>query len=143
MRRRLLKYCNWSLLMLMVSSLFSGVFLETTGGIVSGSNYRFAVYFHIVTSLLLTVGSSWHIMLHFGSLKNSFTRLLSGKRQNKWLATFLVLSAITGAIATAHWTTSGHSSIGGFHGKIALIGGIIMVCHVIKRLKFYTNRITN
>lgn len=128
-----LRICDWSLLVVTVAILISGIQLEVTdcAGMVP-------VWIHIVIGLLFMAGIAYHIFLHFGKSdwfarfrmqKSQFTRIL-------WWVWLLTL--VSGIVACIHWSvTYAHSPIGGIHGKIGFIMVAMAVGHICKRIKFF------
>lgn len=128
-----LKICNWSLLLLTLAILISGIQLEATG-----SRGFLSVWIHMGIGIFFFMFVAYHFFLHFGKsnwfskfhkLKTQFTRVL-------WWVSLIAL--ITGVVAAIHWiSTTGHSPIGGVHGKIGFLMIILAVCHIYKRIKFF------
>ncbi len=128
-----LKICNWTLLVLTIAILISGIQLEATqsSGIV-------AVWIHIVIGVLFMALVGYHIFLHFGE-RNWFSLFAKQKspvtRILWWLS---LLTLITGIIAVIHWlATFTHSIIGGIHGKLGFLMIIFSIGHICKRIKFF------
>ena len=131
-----LKTCDWSLLLLTISILASGIYLEVTQ-----SSGLAAVWIHIALGILFFISVVYHIFLHFGKsnwferfrkLKNQFTRVL-------WWVSLATL--ITGIIACIHWTmTYSHSPIGGIHGKIGFLMVLLSIGHLCKRISFLKSK---
>ncbi|MDE7351235.1 MAG: hypothetical protein K2N25_09215 [Muribaculaceae bacterium] len=128
-----LKWCDWSLLLLTIAILVSGIYLEVTD-----SNGLAAVWMHIALGILFFIYVACHIFLHFGKsnwferfrrLKSQFTRVL-------WWVSLATL--ITGIISCIHWfITLSHSPLGGIHGKIGFLMVILCCGHIWKRKKFF------
>lgn len=128
-----LKICNRSLLLLTLAVLASGIQLEAT----HSSGYA-SVLIHIIIALLFAAGVGYHIFLHFGR-SNWFERM---QRQKSVVTRILwwvsIATAVSGLAATVHWlTATGHSPIGGVHGKIGFAMILLAVCHLIKRKSFF------
>ena len=131
-----LRVCDWSLLILTIAILISGIQLEAIH-----SNGLTSVWIHIATGLLFMGMAAYHIFLHFGNsgwfakfhkLKSQFTRIL-------WWVSLITL--ITGIIALVHWlTTFTHAPIGGVHGKLGFLMILLSAGHIIKRIKFFKRR---
>ena len=128
-----LKTCDWSLLLLIIAILTSGIYLEAT----DSSGFT-AVWVHIIVGLLFFILIACHIFLHFGNsnwfarfhkLKSQFTRIL-------WWVSLITL--ISGIVACIHWlVTFSHSPVGGVHGKLGFLMIILCFCHIWKRIKFF------
>lgn len=128
-----LKICNWSLIVLTLGILASGIQLEATD-----SSEVISVWIHIVVGMVFMGLVGYHIYLHFGwsnwfdrfhKLKSQMTRVLW------WVSLLTLLSAI---IALIHWlTTAVHSPIGGIHGKLGFLMILLAICHIVKRYKFF------
>lgn len=131
-----LKICDWSLLILTIAILISGIHLEATH-----SSGLASVMIHIIIGLLFTGMAAYHIFLHFSHSmwftqirrqKNQLTRIL-------WWVSLITL--ITGIIASAHWlATFKHAPIGGVHGKIGFLMILLSSGHIIKRIKFFKRK---
>ena len=132
-----LKICNWSLILLTLAILSSGIYLEATDS--SGVS---AVWIHIGLGTLFFIFAAYHIYLHFGKsnwftkfhkLKNQFTRVL-------WWVSLAAL--VSGIIACIHWIIAfSHSPLGGIHGKIGFLMVALLICHIGKRIKFFKQSI--
>ena len=128
-----LKICNWSLILLTLAILISGIYMEATDS--SGLS---AVWIHISLGTLFFIFAAYHIYLHFGKsnwftkfhkLKNQFTRVL-------WWVSLAAL--VSGIIAYIHWIIAfSHSPIGGVHGKIGFLMVALLAGHIYKRIKFF------
>lgn len=128
-----LRICDWSLLIITVAILISGIQMEA-----SGSDGSLPVWIHIVIGLLFMSICAWHIYLHYGT-SNWFTKFHNQKKQYTRVLWWVGLLAFASAIAaTIHWlSTTVHSPIGGVHGKIGFLMIAILVGHIYKRVKFY------
>lgn len=132
-KRQKLKFCDWSLLILMIATLASSIQLEA-----SHSRSITFVWLHVIIAILFIVFIIFHINLHFGwknwlikfsKLKSPVTRILW------WVTVILLISAI---IALIHWImTFTHSPIGGVHGKIGFLMILLAIGHTIKRAAFF------
>lgn len=128
-----LRFCNWTLLILMILTLASGIQLEATG-----SRGSVPVWLHIIVASVFISFCIYHISLHFGwqrwlfkfrKLKSNVTRILW------WISVVTTLSAF---IALIHWLgTNTHSPIGGIHGKIGFLMIAFAIGHTIKRFYFF------
>lgn len=128
-----LKICNWSLIVLTVAILISGVQLEATH-----SEGMTSVWIHIVIGLLFMGMAAYHVFLHFG-FSNWFVKFHKLKSQATrifwWVS---VITLITGLIASVHWLIAfNHAPIGGIHGKIGFLMIILSLCHIAKRVGFF------
>lgn len=131
-----LKICDWSLLILTIAILISGIQLEATH-----SSGLASVWIHIITGLLFTCSVIYHIYLHFGysnwfikihKQRNQLTRIL-------WWVSLITL--ISGIIASVHWLTAfSHAPVGGVHGKFGFLMIILSVGHIMKRIKFFNRK---
>lgn len=131
-----LKICDWSLLILAVAILVSGIQLETTH-----STGLTSVWIHIAVGILFMGMATYHIFLHFG-YSNWFTKINKQKspvtRILWWIS---LITLITGIIALAHWlTTFTHAPIGGAHGKSGFLMILLSSGHIINRIKFFKRR---
>ena len=134
MNKRLqLKFCNWTLLFLMIVTLASSIQLEATD-----SRSTTFVWLHAIIASVFIGFVVYHIKLHFGwnrwffkfsKLKSLDTRILW------WITLITIISAI---IAFVHWiTASTHSPIGGVHGKIGFLMILVAIIHTIRRAAFF------
>ena len=132
-KRQQLKFCDWTLLFLMIVTLASSIQLEA-----SDSRSTTFVWLHAIIASVFIGFVVYHIKLHFGwnswffkfsKLKSSVTRLLW------WITLITIISAI---VAFIHWiTTFTHSPIGGVHGKIGFLMILFAIIHTIKRAAFF------
>lgn len=130
-KKNKLKLCDWSLLVLTVFVLVSGLYLELTN-----SQDLFWVWVHVVLCSVFIGAVVWHLYLHF-KWKSWFRRLKGQKSPvTRLLALFGVLAFVSGIVATAHWVCSyTHASIGGVHGKLGFIFIALAAGHTAKRIK--------
>lgn len=131
-----LKICNWSLLILTIAILTSGIQLEATH-----SRDLTSVWIHIITGLLFACLVTYHLYLHLG-YGNWFTKI---HRQKSHLTRILwwvsLITLITGLIASVHWlTTFNHAPIGGVHGKLGFLMILLSTGHIIKRIKIFKRK---
>ncbi len=128
-----LRICDWSLIVLTTGALFSGIQLE----LLSGSSY-FWIWVHIGLSLLFLGICIWHIQLHFKS-SNWFIRFKNLKSHvTKMLWWISLFTLATGMAASLDWLASGvHGPIGAIHGKIGFLMILLVVGHIVKRMKFF------
>lgn len=133
-KKNRLKICNWSLLITTVAILASGLQLEFTC-----CHYAFGIaWFHIITGIIFLCLIIWHLQLHFG-WRNLLSRLRKQKSAlTRTLTIVFLLMTVSAAIATYHWLDfHHHSPIGGIHGKIGFLMIILVICHTLKRVKFF------
>lgn len=131
-----LKICDWSLLIVTIAILVSGIQLEATH-----SRGLTSVWIHIIIGLLFACLVTLHLYLHFG-YNNWFSKIHKQKNQiTRMLWWVSLITLISGAIASAHWlTTFNHAPIGGIHGRIGFLLIIISTGHIIKRMKFFAHK---
>lgn len=131
-----LKVCNWSLIVLAVAIMLSGLQLEVTD-----SNGFMSVWIHIIIGVLFMVMVFYHLFLHYG-FSNWFSRILKQKSHvTRILWWISLLSLITGVVACVHWLgTFFHSHIGGAHGKLGFVMIILSIGHIVKRISFFKNK---
>ena len=132
-KRQQLKFCDWTLLFLMIVTLASSIQLEA-----SDNRSTTFVWLHGIIASVFIGFVVYHIKLHFGwnrwffkfsKLKSSVTRLLW------WISLITIISAI---VALIHWiTTFTHSPIGGVHGKIGFFMILVAIIHTKKRTAFF------
>ena len=124
-----LGYCDWALIIIGIVTLFTGIWLEITGG-----SPAWMVWLHIVVASLFIAGCVYHIYLHFGW--NGWLKKFKGPKMkvNRILALFGVLTALTAVWATVDWLINfQHTTIGGVHGKLGYVFVAICIGHLIKR----------
>lgn len=128
-----LKICDWSLLILTIAILISGIHLEITN-----SSGLTSVGIHIIVGLLFMGTATYHVFLHFGYC-NWFAKINCQKSQATrilWWVSLITL--ITGIIASSHWLTAfTHAPIGGVHGKLGFLMILLSIGHIAKRIKFF------
>lgn len=131
-----LKICDWSLLILTIAILTSGIQLEATH-----SSGLTSVWIHIITGLSFAYLVAYHIYLHFGN-SNWFSKIHNQKNQlTRILWWVSLITFITGIIALVHWlTTFNHAPIGGVHGKLGFLMVLLSMGHIIKRIKFFKRK---
>ena len=134
------RICNWSLLVLAILMLASGIQMEASFG-ADFLGFSFPVYmvFHVVVALLMTAVVIWHIWLHF-SWKEWVNRFKALKRvDTKILAVVTALVLVSGIAALIVLLFNGmqHGTVGGVHGKIGFGFVALGIYHVIKRIRFY------
>ena len=131
-----LKICDWSLLILTIAILTSGIQLEATH-----SSGLTSVWIHIITGLSFACLVAYHIYLHFGN-SNWFSKIHNQKNQlTRILWWVSLITFITGIIASVHWlTTFNHAPIGGVHGKLGFLMVLLSMGHIIKRIKFFKRK---
>ena len=137
------RICNWSLLVLAILMLASGIQMEASFG-ADFLGFSFPVYmvFHVIVALLMTTAVIWHIWLHF-SWKEWVKRFSALKRMDtKILAVVAVLVLVSGIVALLVLLFNGmqHNGLGGVHGKIGFIFIAIGIYHIVRRVRFYKNR---
>lgn len=131
-----LRICDWSLLVLTIAILISGIQLEVTH-----SSGLTSVCVHIITGLLFMGLAAYHVFLHFGN-SNWLTKI---RRQKNQLTRILwwvsLITLITGIAATVHWLVAfNHAPIGGIHGKLGFLMILLSSAHIIKRIKFFKRK---
>lgn len=128
-----LRFCNWTLLILMILTLASGIQLEATG-----SRGSVPVWLHIIVASVFISFCVYHIYLHFGWQRwlFKFRRLISNVTRILWWIS--VITTLSAFIALIHWLgTNSHSPIGGMHGKIGFLMIAFAIGHTIKRFYFF------
>ena len=134
------KICNWSLLVLAILMLASGIQMEVTAGAdFLGIEFPAYMVFHVVVAILMTFAVFWHIWLHF-SWKEWMKRFAALKKwDTKFLAIISALVLVTGIVALLLLILNGmqHNGVGGLHGKIGFIFLAVGLYHFIKRKWFY------
>ena len=137
------RICNWSLLVLAILMLASGIQMEATAGAdFLGITFPVYMVFHVIVALLMTTAVIWHIWLHF-SWKEWVKRFSALKRMDtKILAVVAVLVLVSGIAALLVLLFNGmqHNGLGGVHGKIGFIFIAIGIYHIVRRVRFYKNR---
>lgn len=129
-----LRICDWTLLLLTIAILASGLQLE-----VNPTGEIMWVWVHIVLGTMFITMILWHIGLHHGSHPNKAPR--HHDKKHRWLGILFALTLLSGIIATCHWIGSYvHSTIGGVHGKIGFLFIILVIVHLRKNYRFYTRR---
>lgn len=119
--------CDRTLGIVLIVMLASGIQLEATSG-----QYARSVWAHITLGIVLTALSVWHIYLHY-KRGNWFVRFAKNRNQStRILWWVLLLTVVTGVVATVVWLIDGsHSHIGAIHGKIGFLMVIVGVIHAI------------
>ena len=134
------KICNWSLLVLAILMLASGIQMEASfGADFLGLSFPVYMVFHVVVAILMTAAVIWHIWLHF-SWKEWVKRFSSLKRTDtKILAVVAVLVLVSGIVALLVLLFNGmqHNGLGGVHGKIGFGFVTLGIYHIIRRIRFY------
>ena len=134
------RICNWSLLVLAILMLASGIQMEATAGAnFLGISFPVYMVFHVLVALLMTAAVIWHIWLHF-SWKEWVKRFSSLKRTDtKILAVMSALALVSGIAALLVLLFNGmqHNGVGGVHGKIGFGFIALGIYHIIKRIRFY------
>ena len=137
------RICNWSLLVLAILMLASGIQMEACfGADFLGISFPVYMVFHVVVALLMTAAVIWHIWLHF-SWKEWVKRFSALKRADtKILAIVTALVLVSGIVALLVLLFNGmqHNGVGGVHGKIGFIFIAIGIYHIVRRVRFYKNR---
>ena len=134
------RICNWSLLVLAILMLASGIQMEASfGADFLGISFPVYMAFHVVVALLMTAAVIWHIWLHF-SWKEWVKRFNTLKRKDtKILAVVAALVLVSGIAALVVLLFNGtqHGTVGGVHGKIGFAFLAIGLYHIIRRIRFY------
>ena len=134
------KICNWSLLVLVILMLASGIQMEASfGADFLGIPFPVYMFVHVVIAIMMTAAVIWHIWLHF-SWKEWVKRFSSLKRTDtKILAVVAVLVLVSGIVALLVLLFNGmqHNGLGGVHGKIGFGFIALGIYHIIKRIRFY------
>lgn len=135
MKKKQLKICNWSLILLSVWMLASALQLEITGG-----ESVAWVWIHIMIGIAITAFAIWHLALHYHTRwSRLFTRQTRPKV--KFMTLFLALSAITGIIATAQWMSECcHTHLGAIHGKLGFIFLLLAITHGLHYKRYYLKK---
>lgn len=120
-----LKLCNKSLGLTLLLMLASGIQLEVTSG-----KYGWSVWAHVILGIVLTGLSLYHIFLHY-RFSNWFSRFVINRNAaTRILWWVFLLTVVTGMAVTVKWLTgSGHTTLGGVHGKIGFLMVIVAVVH--------------
>lgn len=131
-----LKLCDWSLLLLTILILASGVQLEINPAV-----ERVRVWLHIAIGTLFMVGIIWHIRLHkFGGVRG-LRKARNHPNKHPMMGIFFLLTFLSSIIATCHWIGYyRHSTIGGIHGKFGFLLIIAVIVHITKHRRFYRQR---
>lgn len=134
------KICNWSLLVLAILMLASGIQMEASfGADFLGISFPVYMVFHVVVALLMMTAVIWHIWLHF-NWKEWVKRFSSLKRKDtKILAVVAALVLVSGVVALLVLLLNGmqHNGVGGVHGKIGFCFVALGIYHIIRRIRFY------
>ena len=134
------RICNWSLLVLAILMLASGIQMEASfGADFLGCSFPVYMVFHVIVALLMTTAVIWHIWLHF-SWKEWVKRFSALKRMDtKILAVVAVLVLVSGIVALLVLLFNGmqHNGLGGVHGKIGFGFIVLGIYHIIRRIRFY------
>ena len=134
------RICNWSLLVLAILMLASGIQMEASfGADFLGISFPVYMIFHVVVALLMTAVVIWHIWLHF-NWKEWVKRFEALKRvDTKNLAVMAALVLVSGIVALLALLFNGmqHNGVGGVHGKIGFGFIALGIYHIIKRIRFY------
>ena len=134
------KICNWSLLVLVILMLASGIQMEASfGADFLGIPFPVYMFVHVVIAIMMTAAVIWHIWLHF-SWKEWVKRFSSLKRTDtKILAVVAVLVLVSGIVALIVLLFNGmqHGTVGGVHGKIGFGFVTLGIYHIIRRIRFY------
>ena len=132
--------CNWSLLVLAILMLASGIQMEACfGADFLGISFPVYMAFHVVVAFLMTAVVIWHIWLHF-NWKEWVKRFSSLKRTDtKILAVMSALALVSGIAALLVLLFNGmqHNGVGGVHGKIGFGFVALGIYHIIRRIRFY------
>ena len=130
-----LKICDWTLAILLPIVLASSIQLEATS-----SSGIFPVILHIIVALPFICLIVWHIFLHF-QWKKWLTKFSNLKVPTRILWWLYILALVSGIVAFIHWLIeSGHSTLGGIHGKIGFLMIALAIGHTIKRIKFFRRK---
>ena len=134
------RICNWSLLVLAILMLASGIQMEASfGADFLGLSFPVYMVFHVIIATLMTAAVIWHIWLHF-KWKEWVKRFSALKRKDtKILAVVAALVLVSGIVALMVLLFNGmqHHGIGGLHGKIGFGFVALGIYHIIRRLWFY------
>lgn len=128
-----LTICNWMLLSLTIAILASGLQLEINP---FGPTIR--VWLHIIVGILFFAGIFRHLSLHHNSGVMKRPKGKHHRNRHPFLGVFLVLTLLSGIIATCHWIGSYiHTTTGGIHGKIGFLFIITIISHIWHNRKFF------
>lgn len=128
-----LKSCDWSLLLLTVVILASGVQLE-----INPAGASVWVWAHIVIGTLFIGGIFWHISLHKSGYRKQMRKPRNRRHKHTLMGIFFLLTFLSGVVATCHWIgLYQHSTIGGIHGKFGFIFIITVIFHIARNKRFY------
>lgn len=134
-----LKVCNWLLLIVGTIVTASAIILECLhGSSFLGTSFSSWILMHIVVSTAMLCLVIWHVKLNWSGARNRYHRFIHSKSKVlKITCFFFLLTVATGLIVIPHWLSSGHSGIGGFHGKLGFVALFFMLSHVIKHIGWY------
>ena len=137
-----LKVCNWLLLIVVAIVTASAIILECLhGSSFLGFSFSSWILMHTVVSTAMLCLVIWHVKLNWSGVRHWYSRFIHSKSKvMKLTCIFFLLTITTGLIAVPHWISSGHSGIGGFHGKLGLVALLFMVAHVIKHIRWYAQK---
>lgn len=127
-----LKICNWSLAAFAIVMLASGIQLEITGWEAAAW-----VWVHIAMGAAMAGVAVWHLWLHYRARWGQlFSR--QSRPKVKFMTVFLILTTVTGLIATAQWLPTGvPTHIGGIHGKLGFIFLFLTITHGLHYKQYY------
>lgn len=131
MKKRL-KICDWSLLVVSVLMLASGIQLEITSG-----RCCLFVWLHIIIGVIFAANILWHLQLHYHR-SNWLSRLWKRPATIKWLTATGLLTLATGLWATGEWlATHMHGHVGAVHGKLGFLMFVVVIIHTVQKFRFY------
>lgn len=139
MKKRQLLICNYSLLLVMVIVVASGIVLECIHGKeFMGIGNHTLKWTHIIMSIALIALAWWHVRLNWNSAGNWAKRFASHRSRGFQLTAILFLAtALTGLVSIAIWLTHGHTVFGGVHGMIGFVCALFVLSHIIGHRKWF------
>lgn len=136
------KLCNWSLLILTVIALISGILLECLHGApLCGIECSVFTTIHIIVCIAFMVLVWWHLWLHWSKVGEWLHRIKSHHSPGfKLTALFFFLTFLTGLVCIPLWIKCGHIGIGGVHGKLGFIAIILLLPHIKRHWCWYSGK---
>ena len=140
MKKKLLRICNFSLLLVSPVTLASGILLESLHGTSCfGIEAGVWTVLHIILALSLTAFVLWHLALNWQGVRQWPGRFRRHRFRRFRLAVVLfLLTAVTGILAVPLWSSCGHGGFGGWHGKLGFAAAFFVLLHIVQHRHWYS-----
>lgn len=136
-RKQFIYLTNLSMVPLFILSLYTGIKLHITSHSFDTEALHRWSAFHCIASLLFVLLVSAHIRSHWGWYKNAWNKRRQARRHIVFLLSFIFISTSITGILLLLGAENAVFSVSMLHYRIGLLLGILVILHILKRLRFF------